>query len=198
MPVMQVRVVRKFANVINNVDLSRVDVGDVITVRVRDGEMLIAEGWAVAHDWSGDTRSDIADRSDRPDKSGRTLTVLVVDDEISMHGLLAMRLNARGYCVRSAISADEAVGLLNTRTFDAIVLDVRMPGRSGLDVLRFIRSNETLRNLPVLLLTGATLSSDEEAVVKANPVYIFYKQDNLEDFDTYLDRLTGHSAASWS
>ena len=50
----------------------------------------------------------------------------------------------------------------------------------------------------MLLLTGATLSSDEDAIVKANPVYIFYKQENLEEFDTCLDRLTGRHTARLS
>lgn len=137
--------------------------------------MLIAEGWAVA--------------------VARSATVLIVDDEVSMHGLLTLRFEAQGYHVESATSVDDAIVLLKTRTIDAIVLDVKMPGRSGLDLLRFVRRHEKLRDLPVLILTGATLSPDEEAVVKANPVYIFYKQENLEEFDNYLDRLTGHSSA---
>ncbi|MBI2186054.1 MAG: response regulator [Acidobacteria bacterium] len=187
---MQIRIIRKFANFINDVDLSRVQVGDVITVPVRSAEMLIAEGWAVAQDARRDGDSRATNHA-----SARSSTVLVVDDDLSMQGLLTLRLNARGYEVESAASADEAIGLLNTRTFDAIVLDVRMPGRSGLDVLRFIRRTEKLRNVPVLLLTGATLSPDEEAIVEVYPAYIFYKQENLEEFDIYLDRLTGHSSA---
>jgi two-component system response regulator GlrR len=169
---MQVRIIRTFADFINDVDLSRVQVGDVITVPAQKGEMLIAEGWAVAH--------------------ARRPTVLVVDDEVSMLGLLTLRFEAQGYRVESATSVDDAILILHTRTIDAIVLDVRMPGRPGLDLLRFVRTHENLTNLPVLILTGAALSPDEEAIVRANPAYIFYKQESLEDFETYLDRLTGH------
>lgn len=172
---MQVRITRKFSNFINGVDLSKAQVGDVITVPVREGRMLIAEGWAVA--------------------IGRSATVLVVDDEVSMRGLLTLRFEAQGYRVESAASVDDAIALLNRRAIDAIVLDVKMPRRSGLDLLRFVRRHEKLRNLPVLILTGVALSPHEEAIVKANPVYIFYKQENLEEFDIYLDRLTGGSAA---
>lgn len=192
MPVMQVRIIRKFADFINGVDLSRIQVGDVITVPVREGRILIAEQWAVAHDGRSDTRPASADRPRRDKKPAeRRPTVLVVDDEVSMHGLLTLRFEAQGYHVESATSVDDAIVLLNARTIDAIVLDVNMPGRSGLDLLRFVRAHEKLRNLPVLILTGVTLSPDEEAIVRRNPVYIFYKQESLEEFDTYLDRLTG-------
>jgi hypothetical protein len=56
-PTMQVRIIRKFANFINGVDLSRVQVGEVITVPVRVGQMLIAEVWAAADDGRADSRS---------------------------------------------------------------------------------------------------------------------------------------------
>jgi len=178
MPVMQVRLIRKFANLINGVDLSKSRIGDVMTVPVQHGQMLIAEGWAVPH--------------------ARRPTVLIVDDEVSMHGLLTLRFEAQGYQVESVTSVDGAIVALSKRTIDAIVLDVKMPGRSGLELLRFVRTHGTLRNLPVLILTGATLASDEEAIVKAHPAYIFYKQENLEEFETYLARLTGRGSACMS
>lgn len=191
MPVMQVRIIRKLANFINGVDLSRAQVGDIIIVPVRDGEILIAEGWAAAYGAGADRQLRAADRPRRRKKiRERRPAVLIVDDEVSMHGLLAWRFEGRPYDLTSATSADQAIALLQTVKFDAIVLDVRMPGRSGLDVLTFIRANEKLRHLPVMILTGATLSPAEELVVKKSAVYIFYKQTNLEEFDTYLDRLT--------
>lgn len=178
MPLIQVRITRKVSNFINGVDLSRAQVGDIITVPIRQGQMLIAEGWAVA--------------------VGRSATVLVVDDEVSMRSLLTQRFEAQGYCVESVANVDDAIAVLTRSSIDAIVLDVKMPRRSGLDLLRFVRRHEKLRHVPVLILTGVTLSPDEEAIVKANPVYIFYKQENLEEFDIYLDRLTGRSSAHLS
>lgn len=172
---MRVRITRKFSNVINGVDLSRAQVGDVITVPAPQGRMLIAEGWAVP--------------------AARRATVLVVDDEASVRELLTVRFEALGYRVEAAATVDDAIVQLSARTIDAIVLDVKMPGRSGLELLAFVRRHERLRDLPVLILTGATLSPDEEATVKGHPVYIFYKEENLDEFDSYLARLTGGDIA---
>jgi len=46
---MRIRLTKKFANVLNGVDLTQARVGRLMTVPDRDGEMLIAEGWAVPH-----------------------------------------------------------------------------------------------------------------------------------------------------
>ena len=46
---MRIRLTKKFANVLNGVDLTQASVGRLMTVSDRDGEMLIAEGWAVPH-----------------------------------------------------------------------------------------------------------------------------------------------------
>lgn len=85
---------------------------------------------------------------------------------------------------------DEAVQVLEHETISAVILDVRMPGRSGLELLAFIRAKETLRNLPVLILTGVILTPDEEAIIARCRAYVFYKPDNLEALGAYLDQLT--------
>lgn len=62
---MQVRLTKKFANAINGIDLTRARVGSLITVSERDGEMLIAEGWAVPHFRVGMTSRQRAEAADR-------------------------------------------------------------------------------------------------------------------------------------
>jgi CheY-like chemotaxis protein len=56
----------------------------------------------------------------------------------------------------TAGSVGEAISVLERAAIDAIVLDVRMPRRSGLELLEFIRFGERFRDLPVLILTGVT------------------------------------------
>jgi CheY-like chemotaxis protein len=73
---------------------------------------------------------------------------------------------------------------------DAVVLDVRMPRRPGLELLEFIRFDTKLRDLPVLILTGVTLTPDEEATIVRDSAYIFYKSENLESLAIQLDQLT--------
>lgn len=117
-------------------------------------------------------------------------TILVVDDEPSIHGFLTDFLQEKGYRVESAASAQDAITLVQRSTVDAIVLDVKMPGRSGLDVLEHVRFDPIHRDVPVLLLTGAALTPEEEAIVTSLRAYVFYKQEDFTEFSAYIDRLT--------
>jgi CheY-like chemotaxis protein len=139
--------------------------------------------------------SDVIDpfttaRSGRVRRQART--VLVVDDEDAVQRLLRHFLEQeKGYNLVTAGSVGEAISVLEHGPIDAIVLDVRMPRRSGLELLEFIRWNERFRDLPVLILTGAALTPDEEATIVRDRGYLFYKSENLEALAVQLDQLTG-------
>jgi CheY-like chemotaxis protein len=115
----------------------------------------------------------------------------VVDDEVAVQRLLKHFLEQeKGYNVVTAGSVGEAISVLERAAIDAIVLDVRMPRRSGLELLEFIRFDERFLDLPVLILTGAALTSDEEATIVRDRGYLFYKSENLEALAVQLDQLT--------
>jgi putative two-component system response regulator len=89
-------------------------------------------------------------------------TILVADDMEHNRELLATMLRAAGYRVVLAADGEEALDLLATGPIDLALLDVMMPGRTGMSVCREIRSKLETRLLPVLLITG--LNSTEERV----------------------------------
>lgn len=96
-------------------------------------------------------------------------TVLVVDDEEPVRRLLRSLLERNGFRVREAASVAEAEEVLPRLTPDVVILDVNMPGRSGHDLLRKLRSTPATRLLPVVMLTGAAtrerrLAAYEEGV----------------------------------
>ncbi len=117
-------------------------------------------------------------------------TVLVVDDEPAMQRMLTHFLETKGYGVKTAGSVGEAILTLEHSIIDAIILDVRMPRRSGLELLEFIRLDRKRRDFPVLVFTGATLTSSEETVIARDCGDLFYKSDNLEPLAERLDQLT--------
>jgi DNA-binding response OmpR family regulator len=80
------------------------------------------------------------------------IRVLVVDDEEDFLKALVTRLELRGMDVRGVTSGDEALETLAERSFDVVVLDIKMPGLDGIDVLRAIRREHT--GTAVLVLTG--------------------------------------------
>ncbi len=81
--------------------------------------------------------------------------VLVVDDFATMRRVVKNLLQELGYkAIREAAAGGQAKGMLEEGSFDLVVLDWNMPGTPGLDVLRWVRSHESLSSLPVLMVTA--------------------------------------------
>lgn len=78
--------------------------------------------------------------------------VLLVDDEKDFIETLAQRLEVRGFDVQTALDGDEALSLIKAHEFDVVVLDVLMPGKDGVEVLKEIKQSKPL--LQVIMLTG--------------------------------------------
>jgi putative two-component system response regulator len=81
-------------------------------------------------------------------------TVLVVDDEAQIRGLLMALLKPQGYVVQTAASAEEAQERLKTLRPDVILLDLHLPGKSGQDILAQLRADPVTRLLPIIMVTG--------------------------------------------
>jgi two-component system phosphate regulon response regulator OmpR len=86
--------------------------------------------------------------------------LLVVDDDRRILDLLSRYLSDHGYRVTTASSAAEARARLNGIAFDLLVLDVMMPGESGLELARSIRGSS---NVPILMLTARSEPIDRIA-----------------------------------
>jgi EAL domain-containing protein (putative c-di-GMP-specific phosphodiesterase class I)/DNA-binding NarL/FixJ family response regulator len=89
--------------------------------------------------------------------------VLVVDDDAPVRFVLRETLAMAGCRVEDAASGEQALELLGSRTFDAVVSDIAMPGMNGVELLRRIRERDL--DVPVILLTGRpSLETAVEAV----------------------------------
>lgn len=82
-------------------------------------------------------------------------TIFVADDNPALRSGLEIALRANGYIVRTAPDGPALLTMLELERPDLLLLDVMMPGMSGLDVLHRIRGDQRLSNLPVLLVTAA-------------------------------------------
>jgi CheY-like chemotaxis protein len=91
-------------------------------------------------------------------------TILVVDDLPANRDLMARRLERSGFRVVSAASGPEALELLRRSAVDLVLLDIMMPGMTGLEVLKTVRMSRTTATLPVIMVTAKT---DSEDVVEA-------------------------------
>ena len=78
-------------------------------------------------------------------------TVFVVDDDAAMRGALEFLIRSAGLRVRSFESASAFLNYYDASMGGCLLLDVRMPGMSGLQVLTTLRRDETLRDIPTVL-----------------------------------------------
>jgi two-component system OmpR family response regulator len=86
------------------------------------------------------------------DSTITAVKVLVIEDEKKINSLVRKGLEAQGFVVETTQSGDEGYLLATTRPYDVLVLDIMLPGRDGLSILRNLRERKVA--LPVILLTA--------------------------------------------
>ena len=89
-----------------------------------------------------------------------TYSILVVDDEEDIAELVRYNLTAEGYRVTCTGSGEEAIRLIRSEPFDLVVLDIMLPGMSGIKVAKTLRSDPKFLNIPIIMLTAKGEESD--------------------------------------
>jgi putative two-component system response regulator len=93
--------------------------------------------------------------------------ILVVDDHPTIAGLMSQLLSQRGYDVVTAENAEQALAEVRRRAPDLILSDVRMPGKSGYEFCRELKSDPATRLIPFVLITGLADSADKVRGIEA-------------------------------
>ena len=88
-----------------------------------------------------------------------TARIFLVEDDRTLRTTLADALASEGHTVTTAQDGDEALSVLRTRAFDLLVLDVMLPGPSGLEILQAVRKRD--KKQPVMLLTARSSEGDK-------------------------------------
>ncbi len=87
--------------------------------------------------------------------------VMVIEDEKEIRDLIRYHLERAGFRVAAAADGEEGLRHLFASRHDAVVLDLMLPGRSGLEVLREVRGEPSTRDLPVVVLTARSAEMDK-------------------------------------
>jgi two-component system chemotaxis response regulator CheY len=104
----------------------------------------------------------------RPLGGGAVAHILVVDDSQVMRQMIIACLRARpGVVFAQAASGLEAIEQLSLETFDLVVLDLNMPDIGGVEVIEFVRSQDRLRSLPIVVVTTRGDETSRERVLGA-------------------------------
>jgi two-component system, OmpR family, response regulator MprA len=115
------------------------------------------------------------------------MNVLVVDDDYAIREALDRALRANGYDVELANDGSEALRAIDAGPFDAVVLDVLMPGRNGIDVCRSLRAAGN--RIPILILTARDAVPDRVAGLEAGADDYLVKPFALEELIARLRAL---------
>jgi two-component system phosphate regulon response regulator PhoB len=90
-----------------------------------------------------------------------THRILIVEDEPSIAELIAINLSHAGYEVERAMQTDLALTMMKDRLPSLIILDWMLPGKSGVQFAKELRSSERTKALPILMLTAKSEESDK-------------------------------------
>jgi CheY-like chemotaxis protein len=111
------------------------------------------------------------------DRNAKALHVLIVDDDSDLRDTLADTFELRGHHVTSASSGEECVRLALSQEFDLILLDVKLPGISGVQALSQIRRQKS--DARVIIMTGYARDEDVGQAVQENALAILNKPLDL-------------------
>ena len=110
--------------------------------------------------------------------------VLLVEDNEMNRDILSRRLSRRGYVVVFAMDGVQGIEMARSEKPDIILMDMSLPVMDGWEATRHVKSDDAMRNVPVIALTAHTMSGDREKALAAG----------CDDYDTKpveLDRLIG-------
>ena len=107
------------------------------------------------------------------------LRVLVVDDERAIRKFLRAALNAQGYIVYEASNGEEALKAMREKSYDVIILDVRMPEMSGIQVMTELRKLDPF--IEVIIMTGYASVDNAKKIMELGAYDYMLKPYNIEE-----------------
>jgi CheY-like chemotaxis protein len=116
--------------------------------------------------------------------------VLIVDDQVDACKPLALLLRHLGHTGVCVYSGEEALSFLRERLPDLMILDVMMPGMDGMEVLRHVRSDALMAQLPVILFSAVSDPAFREHALSKGASEYWVKASI--GFDELKERLSAH------
>jgi len=113
-------------------------------------------------------QAQVSDEIQPQDANGKTpITILLIDDDATIRKTLTLQLEVNGNKVITAKNGEEGIYQLSQHDIDLMLLDLQMPGMTGIDVLNAIREKHNALQLPVIMLTSCGESQDMVRALEA-------------------------------
>lgn len=114
------------------------------------------------------------------------IRILVVDDDVSIRNMLNIVLKKSGYTVTTADSSEAALKRLKSETFELVISDIKMPGISGIELLKKIKSIQF--DVPVIMITAFASANDAVEAMKLGAEDYITKPFNLDELKLIINK----------
>jgi len=121
--------------------------------------------------------------------------VLIVEDNDKNMKLARDVLQAKGYSTLEAVTGEDGVRIAKEKRPDLVLMDIQLPGISGIDALKVLRGDAQTAKIPVAALTASVTPTDRSQIAAAGFDAFLSKPINLKEFLETVKRLTegGHA-----
>jgi signal transduction histidine kinase/DNA-binding response OmpR family regulator len=116
-----------------------------------------------------------------PYKYDDDTAILLVDDDPKTLELLEETLRSAGYETQSVQSGKRALEVLSSKLVSAVLLDLLMPGMDGFEVIRHMRQDAALKQLPIFVMTGKSLTAEESDLLARDTQALLLKNGSWQD-----------------
>jgi DNA-binding response OmpR family regulator len=117
--------------------------------------------------------------------------VLIIEDEEDAAELFAEMMRISGYNVFKTSRSEPAISMMGTNKPDVVILDIMMPEVSGLDILRQMRRDPSLANIPVIVVTAKTMPADVKIGMEAGASAYLTKPVGFLELKEAVERMLG-------
>ncbi len=96
-----------------------------------------------------------------------TKTILIVEDNALNMKLFDQLLRANGYDTVQSIDGSDVLEIAQDQKPDLIIMDIQLPGRSGLEITKDLKADEALKHIPVVAVSAFAMKGDETKILEA-------------------------------
>lgn len=118
-------------------------------------------------------------------------TVLIIEDEEDAADMFAEMMRVSGYRVLKTSSSTPALTIMSAEKPDVVILDIMMPEISGLDILRQMRHDPVLANIPVVVVSAKSLPADIKIGMEAGASIYLTKPVGFIELKEAIERAIG-------
>ena len=125
------------------------------------------------------------------DKKSGGKKIMIVDDEQTIR-LLVKRMLGSNYTVLEAKDGQEAIDLTLSQKPDLVIMDIMMPRKDGITALNELKSNQSTRKIPVIMLTGVDYALNKELTERMGAAKYVTKPIRPQDLINVINQVLGH------